>query len=163
MDHHATLTFPEPLVRRAVFGYWRRTVGLGFAIALLILLLGLGRLVYSGDRSWLVGVLASAVMLGIGFPIALFVVHYRNSIQKFRAMGEPSALLVATESTLSITSGAGVASVPWSSVVEVWRFPDFWLLLFSRSQFVTLPLADVPPSVQTFILDRVREAGGKTA
>jgi hypothetical protein len=96
------------------------------------------------------------------FLHALFFVHYRNSVHKFRALGNaPRAELTATASTLSFSSAAGTASMPWSSVCEVWRFPTFWLLLFSKAHFVTLPLADVSPELQEFILERVRATGGK--
>jgi len=162
MEHQATLRFSEPLIRQAVLGFWRRSVGVGFIFALALLTIGLASMLYAGDRSWLVGVFASGLVLGISFPIALFVVHYRNSTQKLRSMGSPQASLIATESTLSLSSGAGSSSLPWSSVLEIWQFPTFWLLLFSKAQFITLPLADISPSLQAFIIQRVRTAGGKT-
>ena len=44
----------------------------------------------------------------------------------------------------------------------VWRYPDFWLLLLSPSQFITLPVTDLPEAMQTEILARVQQLGGKT-
>jgi hypothetical protein len=41
------------------------------------------------------------------------------------------------------------------------RFPGFWLLFFSKSQYVTIPLADFTPEVEAFFLERVQAAGGK--
>jgi hypothetical protein len=34
-------------------------------------------------------------------------------------------------------------------------------LLFSKAQFVTIPLADLTPEAKAFILARVQDAGGK--
>jgi len=162
MEHQATLTFSEPLIRRAVVAFWRRTIGVGFFVALAILIVSLTYMVRAGDRSWVVGVLASVLAMGVGFPVLFFVAHYRNSMAKLRAMGSPTASLIASESALSLSSGAGSASLPWSSVSELWQFPTFWLLLLSKAQFVTLPLSGITPDAQAFILQRVRAAGGKT-
>jgi hypothetical protein len=40
----------------------------------------------------------------------------------------------------------------WSTVKEIWRFPDFWLLLFSKAQFATIPAQCVPMAMQDFVL-----------
>jgi hypothetical protein len=76
-------------------------------------------------------------------------------------MGNGQAELTATPSTLSFSSAAGTSSIPWASVREIWQFQTFWLLLFSKAHFSTLPLADVSPELQEFILERVRATGGK--
>lgn len=162
MEHRATLICSEPLIRQAILCFFRRSLGAGFFVALALLVICLAFQLYTGDRSWQVGVLASVLVLGVVFPIAIYFVHYRNATRKLHAMGLPQASLVATESTLSLSSGAGSSSFPWSSVSEVWRFPGFWLLLFSRAQFVTLPLTDISASLQAFIVERVQAAGGKT-
>jgi len=162
MEHQATLTYSEPLIRQAVFAFWRRSLGTGVLAAVAVLIIVFCYLLFVGDRSWVVGVLASCAALAIGLPMALFAVHYSNSRQKFRAMGLPRAKLIATESSLSLSSGAGTGSFPWCAVSEVWQFPTFWLLLFSKAQFITLPLADISADAQEFILQRVRAAGGKT-
>ncbi|HET7330603.1 YcxB family protein [Dyella sp.] len=161
MELRASLTYSPSLIRQAVWAFWRRVVGLQFPAALILITIGLVALLRSGDRSWLVGVVASVLILGTLFMVALFLVHYRNSTQKLRAMGAPQAELIATHSSLSLSSGAGTVSLPWSSVSEVWQFPTFWLLLFSKNQFSTLPLADVSTELRKFMLQRVGEAGGK--
>ncbi|HET6431108.1 YcxB family protein [Dyella sp.] len=76
-------------------------------------------------------------------------------------MGAPHATLEASESSLSLSSGAGTASLPWSAVTEVWQFKTCWLLVLSKSQFVTLPLACLPPELAAFVLARVQASGGK--
>jgi YcxB-like protein len=71
-------------------------------------------------------------------------------------MGDPLATLTVSETSLTLTSCAGSSTVPWSAVTEIWQFPTFWLMLFSRSQFVTLPLADFTPQTKALVLDHVR-------
>jgi len=80
---------------------------------------------------------------------------------KFREMSQPVAEFVADEDRFTLTSDRGTTSLKWNAVTEVWRFESLWLVLFSKSQFVTLPLEDVPGPMQAFILDRVKAAGGK--
>lgn len=161
MTHQTTLRYSETLLRRSVFAFWRRTVGLGFLVALVFVGGGLAQLLYKGDTSWIVGALAVALVVGVSFIVAIYVVHFRNAMQKFRDMGTPEALLVVEDKAFTLTSGIGSTSLAWSSIAEVWCFTDFWLLLFSKAQFSTIPLANVSPEMQTFVLQRVRSAGGK--
>ena len=62
-----------------------------------------------------------------------------------------------------MTSDVGTTTLQWSAVKELWQFPSVWLLLYSKTQFSTLPVACLPPDLQTFVQERVREAGGKVA
>lgn len=161
MSHTATLTYTRSALRKATLAFWRRTVGLTFPVVLLALM---GWVVYSaanGDRSWELGALATALIVGCTVLLALYVVHYRSGLQKLRAMGEPVAEFRAEDEYFTVTSGMGTSSLKWASIQEVWRFDGFWLVLFSKAQFMTIPLQDVAPEMQAFILDRVRAAGGK--
>ena len=105
--------------------------------------------------------MATTLAISVAFLIGVYLVHYRNSINKFKEMGRPQATFVAEESSFTLTSGIGSSTMRWSSVIEVWRFPGFWLLLFSKAQFVTLPLADMPIEMQDFTLQQIKSAGGK--
>ncbi len=159
--HQSTLTYTEPLVRKAVFAFWRRTVGIGFFIALGLLSCSLILLIWQGDRSWVVGALGAFLVFGLGFALLVYVVHFRNALAKFRGMGAPTATLLVDDASFTMASGLGSTTLQWSAVTEVWRFPSFWLVLFSKAQFVTFPLASVTADTQSFILKRVAAAGGK--
>jgi len=163
MPHEATLIYSESLLRQAVFGFWRRSVGIGFFVALLVAAIGLVVLVALGQASWLIGGLAAVLLVGIAFAIVVYVVHYRRSLHKFRQMGQPRATFRADESTFTISSDIGTTTIQWSAVKELWQFPSVWLLLYSKAQFSTLPLACLSPETQTFVLQRVQAAGGKVA
>lgn len=158
-----TLEYSEALVREAVRAFWRRTVGVGFVVALTLLAGSLAVLLWHGDRSWFVGAIGAFLLFGLAFAALVYTVHLRNALAKFRGMGPPVATLELADDTFTVASGLGRSSLPWSAVTEVWRYPTFWLLLFSKSQFITLPLASLPADAQTFILARVAAAGGKVA
>jgi hypothetical protein len=161
MSHEATLIYSEALLRHAVFSFWRRSVGVGFIVALLVGALGLGVLVAQGVASWLVGTFAAVLVLGIAFATVVYVVHYRNSLRKFRQMDKPRATFRADESSFTLSSDIGTTTLQWSAVKELWQFPSVWLLLYSKAQFSTLPLACLSPETQAYIVQRVRASGGK--
>jgi hypothetical protein len=161
MKYETTLIYTVPIVREAVFGFWRRSVGVGFLIALVILAVVLAFDVSSGDRSWRVGMLGAVLLIGAGMMVAIYFVHYANATRKLKEMGEPRAAFTASESSFTVASGAGSSTLPWSSVTEVWKLRGCWLLLFSKAQFITLPILCVPEEMRAFILQRVAAAGGK--
>ena len=161
MQHTTTLAYDEPLIREAAFCFWRRTVGWGFPLALVVLAVSLCVLLLGGNRSWIVGVEASALVVGIGFAVAIYVVHLRNAMTKFQGLASNKATFVAQDEGLSFSSELGATTLPWSAVMEVWRFERVWLLLFSKAQFTTLPLASVPLEMQSYLLQRVEASGGK--
>jgi drug/metabolite transporter (DMT)-like permease len=161
MSHEATLIYSETLLRQAVFAFWRRSVGVGFIVALLVGALGLIVLIAQGVASWLAGALAAVLVLGIGFAAAVYFVHYRKSLRKFRQMDKPQATFRADESSFTMSSDIGTTTLQWSAVKELWQFPGVWLLLYSKAQFSTLPLACLSPETQAYIVQRVRASGGK--
>jgi hypothetical protein len=163
MSHEVTLIYSESLLRQAVFAFWRRSVGVGFFVALLVAALGLGVLVAQGQASWIVAALAALLVLGIAYATAVYLVHYRNSLRKFREMDKPRATFRADESSFTMSSDIATTTLQWSVVKELWQFPTVWLLLYSKAQFSTLPLACLSPETQAFILQRVQAAGGKVA
>ena len=161
MPHEATLIYSTTLLRQAVFAFWRRSVGVGFFVALLIAALGLVILVALGQASWIIAALATVLALGIAFAIVIYVVHYRRSLQKFHQMDNPQAMFRAEESSFTMVSDIGTTTLQWSAVKELWQFSNVWLLLYSKAQFTTLPLACLPPETQAYIVQCVRAAGGK--
>ena len=163
MQNRATLNYTERLVEKAVRLFWLRTVGYGELVAVVVMTTVLAWRLMEGDRSWFVGVLATLVFLSIAIPLAIYFGHYRNSLGKFREMKQPIAEFVVDEDALTLSSDLGATTLKWGAVTEVWRFESLWLLLFSKSQFVTIPLDGLPESMREFVLERVRASGGKIA
>jgi YcxB-like protein len=161
MSHEATLIYSESLLRQAVFSFWRRSIGMGFILMLGALALILGVLVALGAPLWILVTLAALLVIAAAVALALYVGYYRNSLRKFRTMEKPQAAFSADESSFTMSSDAGTTTLPWSAVKELWQFPHVWLLLYSKTQFSTLPLACLSPETQAFMRERIREAGGK--
>ena len=158
-----TLHYSEALVRRAVRSFWWRNTGWGFLLACLGILFGFSYGLWSGDRSWWVGLFGA----GLGFVVVmagtLYFIHARGSLARFRRMRIPEATLELGEERLRMSSDVGTTELVWSTITEVWRFPEFWLVFFSRAQFVTLPTADLDPTAREFILSKTQANGAKLA
>ena len=90
------------------------------------------------------------------FLVMIYVVHYRNSIGRFRRMRTPQATFSYDEEQFTLASELGSATMPWSAISEIWCFSRFWLLLFSPVQFVTLPLDDLDEETQAFIYRKTK-------
>jgi YcxB-like protein len=118
-------------------------------------------LVLQGSSSWPTGLLAGFLIFAIVIPIAGLLSSYRRSMSRLTNMKSPQANLTLSDERFSLESSTSSSSVSWSAITEVQRYPRFWLLFFSKAQFVTLPLANVPETEQTFLLERVKAAGGK--
>ncbi|MEL7352921.1 MAG: YcxB family protein [Cyanobacteria bacterium P01_A01_bin.116] len=159
--HQALLRYDEALVRRAVFAFWKRTVGYGFPIALGLVAVGFVPDLIRGTASWVTGVCATVFVLGVGLVVTIYAVHIKNSMAKFRALGQPEARFIAEDETFTLVSDVGSSTLNWSAIQEVWRFSEFWLVLFSKAQFSIIPLAGVSHQMQVFVLDKVRGSGGK--
>jgi hypothetical protein len=155
------LHYTEPLIRRAVKKFWFRVTGWRLFTALFLLLAFLVYSIVAGDRSWSVGVTGSVFAMGVIFAVTLYVLHYRTSVGRLRSMHTPEATLEVGDEKFRMTSDVGSAEMKWDSVTAVWRFPEFWLMFFSRAQFVTLSLADLDCEARQVILDRVKSHGEK--
>src|SRR5688572_795654 len=107
------LHYSEPMIRRAVRAFWMRVVGWPFLVATLLVSASLVSLLAVGDRSWLVGAIGAALALVVLFAVALYVVHYRGSVGRFRRLKTPEATFDPGEHRFRVTSDAGLVEVPW--------------------------------------------------
>jgi YcxB-like protein len=161
MTHSTTLTYTPALVRQSVWAYWKRSVNITLPLVLVLLTAYAVAVVREGNTGWTVGVLGTIVVVGYLYLVAVYVLHLRHGLAALREMGSPQATFAFDDAGFTVASGAGQATLPWRSVQEVWRFPRFWLLMFSSSQYITLPLDQLPEGMQADILARVQQHGGK--
>jgi hypothetical protein len=164
MLFETTLIYNEKLIRCAVWSYWKRTVGGLYPLVLLALTTYFFVLLFKGDKTWLVGLIGT--LLGISYLLlaGIYAVHFKRSISKFREMGNLGSLNATFQTddhSFTVNSAIGTSTLKWSTVKEIWRFQDVWLLLFSKAEFMTLPLINLPLDMQTFILEKVKSTGGK--
>jgi hypothetical protein len=154
MRHVATLSYTEQVIRRAVFLFWLHGIGWKVLLTMATLVVVLALEVASGNRSWVAGSIGSLLLVGTGLVMLIYVVHLRQSMDKFRKLAVPKATFVVEADSFSLTTDLGSSTMKWEAVYAIWKFDGLWLMLFSRSQFVTLPLVDIPEPMRECILSR---------
>ena len=82
---------------------------------------------------------------------------------KLRDMKQPVATLVADEESFTLASDHGSSTLKWDAIKEIWGFQDFWLLLFSKAHFATIPLEGLSEEMRAYILEKVKRGGGRVA
>lgn len=155
------LHYDEKLVREAARSFWRRTVGDMFLRVLLMFTLAYGAAILMRVHLWMGDVVLSVLVLAYALIIVLYRVHVGNALKKFRKMKAPDAQLSMADETFTLSSDLGVTTLPWSSVTEIWKFERFWLMLFSPSQFATLPMNNFSQEDREILLSHIKKAGGK--
>ncbi|MCE0724161.1 YcxB family protein [Legionella resiliens] len=159
--HQTELIYSTSLIRKAIFSFWYKTVGPLMILTWLALMGYFIFLMANEDYSWITGALGAILFFSVAIAITLYLVHYRNSINKFKKMGHPDALFLASEDNFTFSSGRGSVTLPWSSIESVWRFSDYYLLFYSKSQFSIFPLAGVNEEIQHYMIRHIQDAGGK--
>ena len=101
---------------------------------------------------------AVVVVLVPAGVLAVYAAHWRSTVGRIRRMQVPMSRFTLNDMELSVASELGTATIPWALIVEVWEFPELWLLLLSKSYFVTLPTDGVPASALAFIRGKVKAA-----
>jgi YcxB-like protein len=154
------LIYTEQLVRKSVARFVGRTIGWGFAAALVVTGLSVFWMVARGERSWVVGVFGAIFAIGMIVPIAAYFVQLNATVAKFHALDGKPVRFESDDGTFSIYSAAGSSTLPWSAITELWQYDDSWILQIAKGGFATFPLEGVPIDARTYVQDRVRAHGG---
>lgn len=156
--HQVDVRYTRPLVLAAVNAFYRRTLLRRFGwsgwASLAVTLSALAFLTLRGIRSWVVGFIGAGILFIVLIFAAGYIAHYRNTTGRFDRMSQPEARFVFSDDGFTITSDQSTSTLSWASVREVWAFPDFWLILLSQAQFLTLPIEGVSEDIKTFIASK---------
>ena len=158
---NVSLIYTESLVRRSVRRFCGRTIGWLYPVVLLMMFTLTCWFLFEGDRSWFVGVMGTVLLLGTLVPVVLYRNQMAVSLAKFHALEGHPVSFRATDEKVTIRAASAASELQWKAITEVWRYPDCWLLLLSRVQFMTFPLEGVPLDAQAFLLERVKANGGR--
>ena len=155
----ATLEYSRALIKRVVRDYWIRHTGVllplmtGLMLALFLFLL------WRGDRSWLVGLLAAVVLFSCSFMVSMYFIHLKNSTSRLDAMGNSTAILELSEGFLRLQSQAGASELPYESVTDVWFREDYWILFLAPNQFFTIPTRNLDEDTTEFLRAKLDSRG----
>jgi hypothetical protein len=160
MEYTVRVTYDRAMIGEGARRYWRRAIGWLMPTASLLILVALVELLARGDRSWVVGALGAILLVALTMAVVIFVVPYRRAMARFEAMASPSAEFVFRESGFAVRTDLGASEVSWSTVERILRATRVWLLVLRGATYLTLPIADLPAEVRTFIEQQVQKNGG---
>ena len=158
-----TVSYSKSLIRKAVRAFWWRNIGVTFPVVVCGLSAFVVYRIYIGDHSWYIGVFGTLCALSAAAIGALYFVHLRRSLARLGRMKTPEAELQFTDSDLKITSDVGSSSFQWSLIEKVWTFDEFWIVLFSASEFMVLPSKELTEDHRTFMRFKILANGGEFA
>lgn len=152
-DHELqfTIRYDEAVMRSAVDTFmWRRLksgIGALGAAAVLVTVAALVLLLLQGDRSWVVGVIGAALALFVSVFAAIWRWRHAEMRAKLDAIPSRQATVTLNDDSLTISSEAGSASLPFVTFTEVWKLERSWLLFLAPNNFVTLPTDGIATEV----------------
>jgi hypothetical protein len=117
-----------------------------------------------GDRWRLV----AAALFIAAVPLAIISVclhRNREALKLADTMTDRRVIVRVDPDTITFQTSRENSTVKWSSIRELWKFPDV-LLLFTddkRPTYSILPVEALSDDLRRFIQDRVRDHGGDVA
>lgn len=155
-----TVRYSRESCRISALRYWQRRLGSRYAIELVI---GIGLIVLAtqGPYRWLEIAITIAVSVFALLGAGLLVLHWRRAILGLEALSPPESTWILTEETVGQRSSLGETAIAWSSLAELWKFEDVWLLIWGRDVYSTIPVAQFPRQARQFVERKVKEAGGR--
>ena len=162
MTHEASLSYSQPLVKRAALAFWRRKVGVALPLAFVVTVgAWLYTVVVARDSSWMAGATGAILLFCAVLVGAVFFSQYRSSLQRLREMRTPAAVFRAGDDGFELNSDIGSVKLAWTSVKEIWQFQEFWLLMFSKHQYNVIPTSNFTLEMKDFVVHKVTASGGK--
>ncbi len=161
MNRQISVLYDRKILKSAVLHFWLRFINWhGFLAAGLLVLVSLYFL-FTGDRSWLLGVSGSFAVLWVLCILVGYYVYLGRSLGRFARMRSKSVEITLTDETFATSSDLGSGAVAWDRINSVWRFSDVWLLFLEQNVFVTMPAKQLDDEVKAFIVEKVKGHGGK--
>jgi hypothetical protein len=158
-----TLKYSEQFIKDAIRSYWWKNIGPIFPSVSLLLAAFVIYRALGGDRSWVIGVIGAIVVIAFLVMAASYFVHLKRSLSRLRRMKIPEATLELGEERFRIASDVGTSEIQWSLIKQIWCFKHAWLLLFTGSEFMTLPTDGLSDEAKSYIAERAKANGAKIA
>lgn len=155
------LKYSETLVKSAVRAFWWKQVGPVYLLVLAVLAGYVMQRAFVGDYSFLVGVVFAFTLMATAIVIALYFVQMRRGLARFRAMQIPEVVFQFGQDGLKASSDLGTSEIKWTLITELRQFERFWLLCFSSSEHMTLPIEGLSEKHRAFIVNCLEKVGAK--
>jgi hypothetical protein len=155
-----TVTYSEPLIRRAIFRFWKRFIAWhGFAAIAVCTVVCAWAVLWQAEAWIIYGSLALWLLLGTSAGV--YFTYLSRSLSKFRRMNDPIAQITISNDLFRVKSSVGESSLQWRVFEAIWRFPEAWLLFTGKNTFMTLPIDFISIEDRELMCAKVKENGGR--
>ena len=155
------LVYSEKLIKDTVRKCWFRQIGPFFFVVLSALTIYAMYLIFSGDRTWYVGLVGTVVIIGAVTIFASYIVQIKRSLARLKRMGKPTAIFEYSDNIFKVTSDIGSSEFKWSLIAKIMCLDRAWVIYFSENETMTLPISNINEESRAFILSKVKENKGK--
>ena len=162
-SHQVTIVITKECVERAARRFLRRFIIRSSAADLVFVAMG-AILGFTGVFSPQLAL--GWIAAGLGIIALVFLVawkYVRSSKARFSALTDPQITYRCNESSFGTKSCLGSMEIPWTTISEIWKFDDVWLLFFGNQGYSMFPVSLVALDVASFVEERVKSNGGKVS
>ena len=128
----------------------KRLRGTFVAVSLLLILL-LFYWYLIGSWNWILTFIAVTIAVIIAFFSWIYFARLRAAEGFFDRADEPTVTIRFTADGVQTESDLGSSNIKWKVFDEVLKFPDVWLLVYSKSGYMTLPVDRLTSECMEFI------------
>ena len=97
----------------------------------------------------------AALVIAIAFVVVMYFARLRAAEGFFDKSNEPTVAITFSDTGVETLSDIGSSKLNWSVFEEILKFPDVWLLVYAKSGYITLPLAQLSSDCRKFIDDKM--------
>lgn len=155
MERNFTVTYSKELLDYSVTRYFRYQFDWRFFLSIAALGGLAGYFFFSGDRTWLFGLVLACFLGSVLFLIFAFFRIRQVALEKFARMPSQQAKFNLTERGLDLVSEYGHSEIFWNSIERVLKYPRVWLFVIHGAGYFTMPIEGVEEDVRQYILSRI--------
>ena len=157
--HVVQVDYSPEIVRAGIRRFWFRFAGRDALLGLAGMAASLAAWRVLG-RHWLVLLALGVFGALFAISIAVFFAQRHRSMGRLRKMGRPTAIWRFSEESIAVESDLGETRLRWSAIEKAWRFPELWILSFSRHDYSILPAGNLSADLRAYIAARIEASGG---
>lgn len=155
MSYTATIKYDRPLVRRALNRFMVKRLGKPFFLIFPAVTIFLLFSYFTSSWTWPLTYIAIALAAGLAFLLFVYFARLRASEGFFDKANDPTVTLRFTTEGVRTESDLGSTDLKWQVFDEILKFHDVWLLVYAKSGYMTLPLAQLTSDCSQFIEQQI--------
>jgi hypothetical protein len=156
MNKDIHLHYTEDLTKLAVLYYCWAVTGKLLLWTFGLSILGVVYLMMSDGSPMVTALIIFTFTWVTALICLLYYITRKRALAKLNNLDNGKALFGITDDHFSLTaiSPTSEAHIPWTSIIKIKQYPDFWIILLRPRGYFTLPLHNLLPEDREFILQK---------